>query len=163
MSCCLVLLHDTILPGMFSLSVLMRFFDRVFIVRLIMIILLVSLLPLADVFFFLYLGGLYGRYILVAVAASTGLLAIFLVLRGFTTITSSLKTKIREGVFPEEDFASLAGLFLAGVLLLTPGFLSDFLGIIFFLPSIRCKAGKIIVRPMRERLKEVYEYLKMYL
>lgn len=146
---------------MFSLQVLMRFFDRGFAIRLLMIGLLISLLPLGDVFIFLYLNGLIGKYLILALAAATALAGVFLILKGFFTITSRIRAKVLEGDYPLEEFASLAGLLLAGLFLVFPGFLTDFLGVIFLFPAVRLSIGKRLIRNMEDRLKEVYEYLKM--
>ena len=139
----------------------MRFFDRGFAVRLLMIGLLISLLPLGDVFIFLYLNGMFGKYLLLAIASATALIGVLLILKGFFTITSHIRTKVLEGIYPMEEFAALAGLLLAGLFLVFPGFLTDFLGIIFLFPAVRLSIGKRLVRNMEDRLKEVYEYLKM--
>ena len=146
---------------MFSLQVLMRFFDRGFVIRLLMIGLLISLLPLGDLFIFFYLNGMSGKYLLLALAAATALIGVLLTLRGFLTLSSRIKTKVIEGEYPEEEFAALAGIFLAGLFLVFPGFLTDFLGIVMLFPALRIGIGKRLIRNMGDRLKEVYEYLKM--
>jgi len=113
------------------------------------------------VFIFLYLSGMVGKYLLLAIATATALFGVLLILRGFFTITSGIRAKVLEGIYPIDEFASLAGLFLAGLFLVFPGFLTDFLGILFLFPALRLSIGRRLVRNMEHRLKEVYEYLKM--
>jgi UPF0716 family protein affecting phage T7 exclusion len=51
---------------------------------------------------------------------------------------------------------------LGAVFLITPGFITDFLGFLLFIPFFRNKIGNLITRRMESRLKDIYEYLKLY-
>ena len=141
---------------------LLRFFDRSFITRLLLLALLYSLLPLAEIFLLIYLGDRIGNYFTLALAALTGLIGMLFALRGFRRNLEILKTKIRAGEYPGEEFVTLTGIFLAAVLLLTPGFITDVLGLLLFVPVIRSGLGRLLIRLTRTDLKELYEYLKLY-
>nr|MDA3938613.1 FxsA family protein [Spirochaetia bacterium] len=73
-----------------------------------------------------------------------------------------IKLLINEGKYPEKDFYLLTGIFLASILLITPGFIGDLIGIIIFIPGISRKIGFIMTRPMEDKVKELYEYMKLY-
>jgi len=141
---------------------LLRFFDRSFITRLLLLALLYSLLPLAEIFLLIYLGDRIGNYFTLALAALTGLIGMLFALRGFRRNLEILKKKIRAGEYPGEEFVTLTGIFLAAVLLLTPGFITDVLGLLLFVPVIRSGLGRLLIRLTRTDLKELYEYLKLY-
>ena len=49
----------------------------------------------------------------------------------------------------------------ASILLLTPGFITDTLGFLLFVPSVRNALGRWVLRKTRTDLKELYEYLKL--
>lgn len=83
-------------------------------------------------------------------------------LRGFQKNLVVLKDKIKQGVFPTEQFITLTGIFAAGILLLTPGFVTDLLGFLLFVPVIRSALGRYIIRVTKANFKELYEYLKLY-
>ncbi|MBN1836074.1 MAG: FxsA family protein [Spirochaetales bacterium] len=142
--------------------VLLRFFDRSFITRLLLLALLYSLLPLAEIFLLIYLGAKVGNYFTLALAAVTGLIGMLFALRGFHKYLDILKKKIRAGQYPGEEFATLTGILLAAILLLTPGFITDVLGLLLFVPAIRSGLGRLMIRLTRTDLKELYEYLKLY-
>lgn len=146
---------------MFSLRVMMNFFDRGFILRILMIGLLFSCVPLAEIGIFLYLAGITGRYLLLGSAACTALLGVGLVIRSFHVVSQSIREKVHDGQYPQEEFHALAGLMFAGILLVSPGFLTDIIGVLAFFPLVRNSIGKKLVSGMHDRLKEVYEYLKM--
>ncbi len=141
---------------------ILRFLDRTFITRLLILALLYSLLPLAEIFLIIYLGDRIGNYFTLALAAFTGLMGMLFALRGFQKNLQLLKDKIKEGVFPTEEFITLTGIFAAGILLLTPGFITDLLGFSLFIPVIRSALGRFIIRVTRANFKELYEYLKLY-
>jgi len=141
---------------------ILRFLDRTFITKLLILALLYSLLPLAEIFLIIYLGDRIGNYFTLALAAFTGLMGMLFALRGFQKNLQLLKDKIKQGVFPTEEFITLTGIFAAGILLLTPGFITDLLGFSLFIPVIRSALGRFIIRATRADFKELYEYLKLY-
>lgn len=140
----------------------LRFLDRTFITKLLFLALLYSFLPLAEIFLLIYLGDRIGNYFTLALAAFTGLIGMLFALRGFQKNLRLLKAKIKQGEFPTEEFISLTGIFAAGILLLTPGFITDVLGFLLFVPAIRSALGRLIIRLSRANLKELYEYMKLY-
>jgi UPF0716 protein FxsA len=142
--------------------VLLRFFDRTFITKVLILALLYSLLPLAEIFLLIYLGARIGNYFTLALAATTGLIGMLVALRGFRKNLDILKRKIRDGEYPGEEFVTLTGIFLAAILLLTPGFITDMFGLLLFVPTIRRGLGRLVIRLTRTDLKELYEYLKLY-
>jgi UPF0716 protein FxsA len=139
-----------------------QFLDRTFITKLLILALLYSLLPLAEIFLIIYLGERIGNYFTLALAACTGLIGMLFALRGFQKNLALLKEKIKKGVFPTEEFIALTGIFAAGILLLTPGFVTDLMGFLLFIPVIRSALGRFIIRVTRANFKELYEYLKLY-
>ena len=124
-----------------------------------MLALLYSLVPLAEIFLLIYLGGIIGNYITLALTASTGLAGMLVALNSFQKNLSRFKDKIREGVYPGKEFVTLTGVFTGGILLLTPGFITDFFGFLMFIPAIRNALGRVLIRKTQTGLKELYEYL----
>ena len=110
----------------------------------------------------IYLGDRIGNYFTLALAAFTGLVGMLFALRGFQKNLQLLKAKIKEGIFPLEEFITLTGIFAAGILLLTPGFITDIVGFLLFVPVIRSALGRLIIRLSRTNFKELYEYMKLY-
>jgi UPF0716 protein FxsA len=147
---------------MTALRLLIRFFEKDFIAKLLLLILLYSLLPLSEVLVLLHMGGFVGKYMTLAIAASTGLFGVLMAASQFQSILNILKDKIKDGVYPGQEFISIAGILAGGILLLTPGFITDLFGLLLFVPVFRNMIGRFITRRMEKQLKEVYEYLKLY-
>jgi UPF0716 protein FxsA len=142
--------------------VVLRFLDRDFMIRLLFLMLLYSIVPLGEIFLFLYLGELVGNYLVLAVAAILGLVGVLIGMRQTQNILARLKGKIRQGLYPGREFIDLAGILIGSVFLLTPGFITDMLGFLLFLPPIRNAIGRAVTKRLDRNLKEIYEYLKLY-
>lgn len=147
---------------MVGLRLFLRFFERDFITKLILLFLLYSLLPIAEIFLILYLGGQLGNYLTLALAASTGLIGVLISLARLQETNRRLRDKIHDGEYPGAEFVELAGVLVSGVLLLTPGFFTDVLGLLLLMPPFRGAVGQAITRRADSHLKEVYEYLRLY-
>jgi UPF0716 protein FxsA len=147
---------------MTEIRFIVKLLDRDFVFKLIFILLLYSLVPLAEIFLFLYLGDLVGNYLILVIAAMTGLIGVLIALRQVQKILSRLKVKIRRGEYPGREFVNLSGILAGSLFLLTPGFITDFLGFLLLVPPIREALGRLIARKLDGKLKEVYEYLRLY-
>lgn len=147
---------------MFDLGSLIRLFDRGFLLRSLHILLLVSLLPAADIALLFYLSTVLGVFLTLAIVLAIGLFGLFVTYREMRRTLTFIRRKVREGYYPEEEFANFAGTIVCSVLLVTPGFIGDFLGLVLFTPIMRKKVGRSITSRMESRMKEIYEYLKLY-
>tara|TARA_Y100000590_G_scaffold92544_1_gene104616 strand:- start:2995 stop:3375 length:381 start_codon:yes stop_codon:yes gene_type:complete len=82
-------------------------------------------------------GGVFGVFNTIALVLLTALIGIALLRhQGFRTLLNA-RNKIMQSELPAEEI--IAGIFLAigGVLLLTPGFVTDFIGFLFLVPFTR--------------------------
>lgn len=147
---------------MIEMRTLIRFADRGFVLKIFLLLLFFSLFPIGEVLLFFHAGAEFGNYFILACAAATGLLGLFIATSQAWRTIRKLRFKIQTGVYPEKEFQHLAGILLASFLLLIPGFITDALGLLFYLPFIRNLVGRGITKPMDHRLKQAYEYLKMY-
>ena len=123
---------------------------------------LYSLVPFGECFLILVIARYLDANLVFAMVAGTTLLGLVLILRPISQTLATLQQSIDEGYYPAEPFALLAGTLLASVLVLTPGFVTDVLGLLFFIPFIRKMIGRLITKPMHNRMKELYEYIKVY-
>ncbi len=147
---------------MTEFRLIFKLLDRDFLFKLIFALLLYSLVPLAEIFVFIRLGDLLGGYLVMAVAALMGLVGVLIALRQIRISLESLKEKIRGGEYPGKEFVDLLGILLGSVFLLTPGFITDFFGFLLLIPPIRAALSRVIARRMDVKLKEIYEYLRLY-
>lgn len=127
-----------------------------------MVLLGLSLIVLGEVFFIGCISGFWGLYFTLAVAAVTGLAGLFFSYREISTRINIIREGVSEGVYTEKEIVQLAGAIIGGLLLLMPGFFTDFIGAISFFPVVRTVYGRIIIALAGARLNELYEYLRLY-
>jgi UPF0716 protein FxsA len=141
---------------------LIRLFDTGYILKLFFTIMLLSLLPFADMWAVLYIDKFVPRYLLLAGIASTALVGLVLTFLLIKRLLGGMLARIRDGYYPGVEFFHLIGLLIAGILLLTPGFIGDVFGIFLLVPTFRAGFARLVARKMENRFKELYEYLKLY-
>jgi UPF0716 protein FxsA len=146
---------------MTEFRLLFRFLDKDFLFRLIFILLLYSIVPIAEIFLFLWLGEVIGNYLILAIAALVGLLGMLFALREVRVTLERLRARIRRHEYPGAEFVDLAGILAGSILLLTPGFITDFVGFLLLIPFFRRLLGRVVTRRMDRSLHEVYEYLQL--
>jgi len=140
---------------------ILRLLDRTFVTKLLILGLLYSLIPLSEIFLLIYLGSKIGVYISLALAAFAGLLGMLVALRELRKTLDALHRKARRGREPTQEFVNLTAILAASILLLTPGFITDTMGFLLFVPAIRNAWGRWVLAKTRTDLKDLYEYLKL--
>lgn len=95
------------------------------------------LLPLAEIACFILVGrqiGLWPTLLLVVVSGLVGIL--LMRIQGFSALLRLRQTG-QTGKLPGREMLDAAMIVLAGLLLLIPGFLTDLVGLLLFLPPVR--------------------------
>lgn len=137
------------------------FFDEAYILRLFFLELLVALLIIADAYLYIVLSEHIGVFLLLAGAGVTALPGIYVVYNSIRNTLGSVRARVRAGRYPRLEYAGLAGLLLSGTLLILPGFISDFIGILLYILPLRLVVGLMICSRLQEPLIDVYEHLKL--
>jgi len=94
-------------------------------------------IPIAEIALFIVIGGQIGvlwTFVMILVTAVIG--SILLRVQGFQ-IVNKLREETNAGNIPGKELGHGAMILVAGVLLLTPGFLTDGIGFLLFLPPFR--------------------------
>ena len=123
--------------------------------RLLLAFLAYSLVPLGEIFFFLFLASLIGNYLVLVLAAVAGVGGAFVGIAQARRIAARLKSVSGS---PRATL-EMAGLLVAGLLLVTPGFLTDLAGFLLLVPSVRVWAGRHAAVFLRERAPTLYARL----
>ena len=134
--------------------------DRV--LRLLSLGLLGALLMLADGYVLIIVSRQIGIYLLLAAVASTGLLAIVLVIAAYRAEVEQMWQTVRDGRYPRRQFRRLVPLLAAAFLLLVPGFVTDAVGIVLVIRPLGWPLGVLVERRNRDRFRKLYEYLRLH-
>jgi UPF0716 family protein affecting phage T7 exclusion len=147
---------------MFSNKALVQIFNKDLILKVLLWGLFLSLIPLGEVVLLIYLANRMGSFLVPALAGSISLVGFFICYQELKSAGSHVMAKVTEGQYPEREFAMFAGSFVCALLFLSIGFVTDLLAVLLLFPSLRGAVGRIITERSRNRLKELYEYLKLY-
>jgi UPF0716 protein FxsA len=101
-------------------------------------------LPFIEIAGFILVGRQIGVLATLALIVATGILgAILLRIQGFG-VMARLRRELDTGSDPSRELAHGAMILLAGVLLLIPGFVTDIVGLLLFLPPVRDLAWRFL-------------------
>ena len=112
---------------------------------------LLLFIPILEITVFIMVGGQIGVISTLGMILVTAILgSILLRVQGFTTLTR-IQEQSKNGVIPGKELVSGVMIVIAGVLLLTPGFVTDSIGFLLFFPPFRhflwtTIASKVVVQ-----------------
>lgn len=100
------------------------------------LLLLFICVPVIEIALFMQIGGLVGFWPTISIVLVTAFCGATLVREQGIQTLMSVQNKMQSGQMPAQEIVEGVLLAVAGILLLTPGFLTDFLGfILLFKPS----------------------------
>jgi UPF0716 protein FxsA len=138
-----------------KLGALARSIGGDYFFRLILVLLVYALVPVGEILLFVFIGDLIGNYLVMLAAGVAGLAGSLLAYSQARAAIAALRGKIATGGDPGRELADLAGVVVAGVLLITPGFVTDAMGYVLLIPSVRQSLGRAIARRLSLPLRQV--------
>ena len=105
---------------------------------------LLLVIPLAEIATFVVVGGQIGVLPTIALVLATAVTGtILLRIQGFG-VMARIRTTMDAGGIPGRDLVHGFMIMAAGLLLLTPGFITDTIGLLLFVPPVRDFAWSLI-------------------
>ncbi|OBT16432.1 membrane protein FxsA [Vibrio sp. UCD-FRSSP16_10] len=113
------------------------------------LLLLFILVPIVEISLFIHVGGFLGVWPTIFLCILTAFIGASLVRsQGLATLLS-VQSRLQQGEMPAQQIIEGVMLAIAGVLLLTPGFMTDCLGMLVLLPKPRA----IIAQQLMKKVK----------
>ena len=103
-------------------------------------------MPIVEIALLIQVGEAIGGWNTVGFVLLTAFLGAFLVKREGLSTLQQAQIKLSENKVPSDELAQGLLLLLAGVLLVTPGFVTDIVGMLFTLPPTRKLLAKQIAQ-----------------
>jgi UPF0716 family protein affecting phage T7 exclusion len=147
--------------SMADIRPILKTLDRDFLFKVILFLLAYSVVPLAEIFLFIYLGTLMGNYLVLVAAAVAGLPGAAISLGQMRRARARLRLKVVTDKGPGREISEFAGIFAGGLLLLTPGFLTDLLGYLLLVPAIRGRLGKALKKRLGVAFPEISSLFRL--
>lgn len=110
--------------------------------RLLFVVFLI--VPMIEIALFISLGQLIGLWPTLLGVVITALIGSFVIRQQGMSLISDIRKTTAAGALPAQQLAEGMMLGIAGALLLTPGYFTDFVGFLFLVPTIRSQIYKQI-------------------
>jgi UPF0716 protein FxsA len=121
-----------------------------------LVLLLIILVPVIELIVMFKVAGAFGWLETLSALVLISIVGAWLVRRQGLSMLMRIQRELSEGAVPTKSVVDGLLLLVAGVLLLTPGFVSDVLGILLVLPPTRIALRTALIRRYRSRI-EVYK------
>lgn len=96
-----------------------------------------TLIPFLELYLLIEVGTVIGPLNTVALVILTGFAGAYLArMQGLQTMLR-VRSSLQQGIMPKEDLVDAVLIFVAGVVLLTPGFITDAAGLLVLFPATR--------------------------
>jgi UPF0716 protein FxsA len=113
---------------------------------LLRLFLLFTLVPAVEIFLFIEIGKRIGTASTFGLVLLTGFAGAWLArMQGIATLMR-VRANLEQGIMPAEELVDAVIIFGAGVVLLTPGFLTDAAGLLLLFPPTRFHFKRLLRR-----------------
>ena len=119
------------------------------------IVLLLALLgiPVAEIFFIIRVAGDLGIPETIGLLVAVSVVGAWLVRRSGLGVLRQIRERLARGEIPAKELVDGLLILVGGLLMLTPGFLTDALGLLLLLPPTRLALRALLVRRFSKRLR----------
>jgi UPF0716 protein FxsA len=119
---------------------------------LVKLFLLFIVVPVTEIYIIIKVGSLIGAGPTVALLLLISLAGALLVRHQGFTVLRRIQSELGQGRLPAAELLDGAIILVGGVLLLTPGFFTDLLGLFFLIPFTRSIIKQFVCIRMQRRL-----------
>jgi len=118
------------------------------------LLILFIIIPGVELYILIEVGKKIGSLPTIGIIVLTGILGAYLVKRQGFMILKKIQNDLNEGIMPGDSLIQGAIILIGGVLLLTPGFITDIIGFVFLIPVSRLVVKKYLLKWLKGKIKE---------
>lgn len=122
------------------------------------LMLLFILVPLVELSLLVYVGTVIGALYTIIIVVVTGLLGAVLSRRQGMAVLYRIRSNLEQGIIPSAEIVDGALILVAGLLLITPGMITDVVGFAMLVPYTRRIFKNWVGRLFRRRLERAQVY-----
>jgi UPF0716 protein FxsA len=109
-----------------------------------------TLIPVVELYLLIKVGTVLGGINTILLVIISGFLGAWLArLEGMNTLMK-LRANLQQGLMPAEELLDAVIIFIAGVVLITPGFITDVLGLLLLWPVTRNRLKRFLRKKFDE-------------
>ena len=110
-----------------------------------------TIIPVVEIYLLIQIGTIFGALTSIALVIVTGFLGAYLArIQGLQTLFR-IQESLREGQIPSGELLDALLIGIAGLVLLTPGFLTDAFGFLLLIPNTRTAIKQWLHRQIEVR------------
>ena len=126
------------------------------------LLILFVIIPVTELYILIEVGKRIGSLTTISIIIFTGILGAYLVKNQGFMILRKIQHDLNEEIMPGDSLIQGAIILAGGILLLTPGFVTDILGFIFLTPASRNIVKKYLLKWLKGKIKEGNIYYKEF-
>ena len=107
-----------------------------------MIFLIFIFIPIIEISIFITIGSRIGIFNTVSIILLTAIIGIFFIRRKGISLLFNAQRNMQDGIFPTQEIKGAIFLLVSGLLLITPGFFTDIIGFLMFIPQVQNTISK---------------------
>jgi UPF0716 protein FxsA len=120
------------------------------------------IVPVTEIYILIEVGKRIGSLATISIIIFTGILGAYLVKNQGFMILKKIQNDLNDGIMPGDSLIQGAIILAGGILLLTPGFVTDIAGFIFLIPVSRNVVKKYLLKWLKGKIKEGNFYYKEF-
>ena len=118
-----------------------------------LLLVLFVILPIAELYVIIQVGHAIGVLNTIGVLLLVSFVGSWLVKREGLAVWRRFNEQVQAGMVPGKEIADGVMILLAGALLISPGFLTDVVGVFLLLPPVRATVRALLVRRTANRIR----------
>ena len=112
-----------------------------------------TLIPVIEIYILIKIGSSIGAIYTIILVILTGFTGAYLArLQGMRTMLQ-VRNSIQQGIMPENEMIDAFLILVAGIVLLTPGFITDITGIILLVPLTRHRINRFLKQKFEQWIR----------
>ena len=115
------------------------------------LVVLFLLVPLAELYVIIQVGQAFGALNTIAILIIISVVGAWLAKREGVSVWQRFQRQVQAGAVPGREIADGVMILFAGALLMSPGFLTDLLGIALLLPPVRAVVRGAVMKRAAQR------------
>jgi len=121
---------------------------------LLKLILIFTIVPFIELSLLIEIGARIGTFNTILVIVVTGIIGAYMARIAGLNVLFKIQENLREGIFPRDELFDGILVLIGGVLLLTPGLLTDALGFFLLLPFGQALVRRWLKEIMKRKIDE---------
>lgn len=117
------------------------------------LVILFTLIPLVELYILIEVGGMIGALNTILIITATGILGASLAKSQGLQVMRKINLSAEQGRFPAEELIDGLFILLGGFTLLTPGFITDLLGLSMLFPPTRTLYKRLARRMIENKME----------